>query len=78
MFFQADGTPYTPGNFSSTGGIVRQTPVITAADGVSITGFGFQDGPFYGTSAAAPHAAAIAALVMHALPASRRRRCAPP
>ena len=68
LFFRADGTPFTPGNVSSTGGIVRQTPVITAADGVSITGFGFGTGFFYGTSAAAPHAAAIAALVMHARP----------
>jgi Subtilase family len=68
MFFQADGTPYTPGNFSSTGGIVRQTPVITAADGVSVTGFSFITGPFYGTSAAVPHAAAIAALVMQSRP----------
>ncbi len=42
---------------------VRQSPVITAADGASngtaVSGFY----PFYGTSAAAPHAGAIAALV---------------
>jgi hypothetical protein len=68
LFFQADGTPYTPGDFSSTGGIVRQVPALTAADGVSVTGLGFGVGSFYGTSAAAPHAAAIAALVMHAHP----------
>ena len=33
VFFQADGTPYTPGNTTSTGGVVRQKPDITAADG---------------------------------------------
>ena len=32
----ADGTPITPGDFSATGGLVRQKPDITAADGVSI------------------------------------------
>lgn len=61
VFFHADGTPITPGNFSSTGGTVRQKPDITAADGVSTTVEDFS--PFFGTSAAAPHAAAIAALV---------------
>src|SRR6185436_19553355 len=40
MFFQANGTPFTPGNVSSTGGISRQKPDITAADGVSVTGAG--------------------------------------
>ena len=41
MFFGADGTPITPGDFSSTGGAVRQKPDITAADGVitSVDGF---------------------------------------
>jgi subtilisin-like proprotein convertase family protein len=60
MFFNADGSPITPGNFSSTGGVVRQKPEITAADGVSDSVLGFS--PFFGTSAAAPNAAAIAAL----------------
>jgi hypothetical protein len=61
VFFNADGTPITPGNFSSTGGAVRQKPDLTAADGVatSVTGFA----SFFGTSAAAPHAASIAALL---------------
>jgi hypothetical protein len=68
LFFAADGTPITPGNFSSTGGVVRQKPDITAADGVSVTGVGGFGSPFYGTSAAAPHAAAIAALVKAAKP----------
>jgi hypothetical protein len=66
IFFQANGTPYTPGNFSSTGGIVRQKPDITAADGVQVTGVGNFPSPFFGTSAAAPHAAAIAGLIKSA------------
>jgi subtilisin family serine protease len=61
MFYQADGTPITPGNFSKTGGVVLAKPDFTAADGVTTTPPGFA--PFFGTSAAAPHAAAIAALV---------------
>jgi hypothetical protein len=63
IFYQADGTPITTGNVSSTGGQVLQKPDITAADGVSVTGVGGFPSPFFGTSAAAPHAAAIAALV---------------
>ena len=66
MFYNADGTPITPGNVTSTGGAVRPKPDITAADGVQTTVPGFQ--PFYGTSAAAPHAAAIAALLRSAKP----------
>jgi hypothetical protein len=65
MFFNADGSPITPGNLSSTGGRVYEKPDITAADGVTTTlpsGGGLN--PFHGTSAAAPHAAAIAALVL--------------
>jgi hypothetical protein len=69
VFFQSNGTPYTPANFSSTGGIVRQKPDITAADGTAVTGVGNFPNPFYGTSAAAPHAGAIAALIKSANPA---------
>ena len=68
LFFQPNGTPYTPGNFSSTGGVVRQKPDITAADGGVVSGAGGFSNPFFGTSAAAPHAAAIAALVKQARP----------
>ena len=68
MFFDAAGNPFTPGNFSSTGGIVRQKPDITAADGTKVTGAGSFPTPFFGTSAAAPHAAAIAALLKSANP----------
>ncbi len=61
MFFNANGTAITPGNFSSTGGSVLTKPDITAADGASTSVVGF--GSFFGTSAAAPHAAAIAAMI---------------
>ena len=64
IFFEADGTPITPGNFSSTGGRVLQKPDLAAADGVSTSTPGFST--FRGTSAAAPHAAAIAALMLEA------------
>ena len=64
IFFKADGTAITPGNFSSTGGRVLQKPDLAAADGVSISAPGFAT--FHGTSAAAPHAAAIAALMLEA------------
>ncbi|MGW4487904.1 S8 family peptidase [Amycolatopsis sp. NPDC004368] len=66
VFYRADGTALTPGNVSSTGGVVRAKPDLTAADGVATSVPGFQ--PFYGTSAAAPHAAAIAALLLSGKP----------
>ena len=66
IFYNPDGTHITPGNYSSTGGYVRKKPDITAADGVLCSTPGF--GHFYGTSAAAPHAAAITALLLSAKP----------
>jgi subtilisin-like proprotein convertase family protein len=45
---------------------LRQQPRFTAADGTSSTVPGFT--PFFGTSAAAPHAAAVAALMLQANP----------
>lgn len=69
IYFAPDGSPITPGNYSSTGGLVRQKPDIAAADGGKTSFFGStnQVEPgvfrFFGTSAAAPHAAAIAALL---------------
>jgi len=69
IFFAEDGAPITPGNYSSTGGLVRQKPDIAAADGGKTSFFGqtnqVEPGVFrfLGTSAAAPHAAAIAALL---------------
>ena len=69
IFFQGDGAAITPGNFTATGGQVLQKPDFTAADDVSVTGVGGFPTPFQGTSAAAPHAAAIAALVQSRFPA---------
>jgi len=68
IFFNADGSPVTPGNvlFSTNGGVVRQKPDITAADGVTTADNVFPLPIFYGTSAAAPHAGAIAALLKSA------------
>ncbi|MHA3703992.1 S8 family serine peptidase [Jatrophihabitans sp. YIM 134969] len=66
VFFTPDGRALTPGNTTTTGGQVRQKPDITSADGTSSSIFGFD--PFFGTSAAAPHAAALAALVLSGNP----------
>jgi subtilase family protein len=66
MFFFPNGTAVTPGNvlFATNGGRLLKKPDITAADCVTTA---FPVGvfnKFCGTSAAAPHAAAIAALLM--------------
>lgn len=66
IFYEADGTPITPGNLVAGGGVVRQKPDLAAADGVSTATPGFST--FFGTSAAAPHAAAIGALVLSRQP----------
>jgi Subtilase family len=64
MFLKPDGSAITPGNvlFGTGGGTVLQKPDITAADCVATGTPGFI--PFCGTSAAAPHAGAIAALAL--------------
>ena len=64
IFFQPNGTAITAGNFSSTGGKLLQKPDLTAATCVSTATPGFST--FCGTSAAAPHAAAIGALMLEA------------
>ena len=64
IFFQPNGTAITAGNFSSTGGKLLQKPDLTAATCVSTATPGFSI--FCGTSAAAPHAAAIGALMLEA------------
>ncbi len=59
MFYYADGTPITPGNVSSSGGLILQKPDLAAGDGVTTTIFN----PFYGTSASVANAAGLAALI---------------
>ena len=61
MFFQPNGTP-----LAGAMGVVRLKPDFTAADGVTTSLEDFT--PFFGTSAAAPHAAAIAGLVLSGNP----------
>ena len=68
IFYNPDGSPITPGNvlLGTGGGTNLSKPDITAADGAVSMTPGFL--PFFGTSAAAPHAAGIAALVKQAKP----------
>lgn len=69
IFYDATGTAITAGNFlfGTNGGTTLQKPDLSAADGVITKTTGFN--PFFGTSASAPHAAAIAALIKSAKPA---------
>jgi PKD repeat protein len=68
-FSSKGGTPIL---FDTTGNpipaLVRQKPEIVAPDGVNTTFFPTPVIPFFGTSAAAPHAAGAAALMLHANP----------
>ena len=59
--------------FSSRGPTLdgRMKPDIVGIDGVRISGAGGFPSPFFGTSAAAPHVAGIAALVLQAAPCLR-------
>jgi subtilisin family serine protease len=61
-YYAADGTAYTPNDFTASGGRDVQKPDLTAADDITTDVIGLA--PFKGTSAAAPHAAAIAALIL--------------
>ena len=65
-----DTTNSTLEFFSSRGPTIdgRQKPDVSAIDGVSITGAGAFGTIFFGTSAAVPHVAAIAALAAQSAP----------
>ncbi len=67
---QADPGNDTIESFSSIGPTNdgRNKPDASAIDGVAVTGNGGFVNPFYGTSAAAPHAAGIAALILSCKP----------
>jgi hypothetical protein len=70
VFYDRNNQPIKGGvTFASGGGELRKKPDLSAADGVATTlppGTGLN--PFFGTSAAAPHAAAVAALMKSAVP----------
>ena len=68
MFYNRDGSAITPGNLliGTGGGAVLNKPELTAADDVNTGVAGYTS--FSGTSAAAPHAAAVAALLLEAVP----------
>ena len=74
---QADAGADSPEAFSSRGPFTvlfpgaasRGKPDAMGIDGVSVTGVGGFPTPFFGTSAAAPHGAGIAALLRGAVPA---------
>ena len=72
IFYDPAGNAITPGNilFGTNGGVVRQKPDITAADNVTTSGNNLGGGltQFSGTSAAAPHAGAIAGSIKSANP----------
>ncbi|MDE2461642.1 MAG: S8 family serine peptidase, partial [Gammaproteobacteria bacterium] len=53
----------------ATGSSLRMKPDFVGVDGVSVTGAGGFENPFYGTSAAAPHIAGLIALLESGFPA---------
>jgi subtilase family protein len=66
----SDATHSTIEFFSSNGPTVdgRLKPDVAGIDGVSITGAGNFENPFFGSSAASPHAAGVAALLLQSAP----------
>jgi hypothetical protein len=66
----SDSTYSTIQFFSTQGPTLddRMKPEIAGIDGVSVTGAGQFVDPFFGTSAAAPHVAAMAALALQSAP----------
>jgi subtilisin-like proprotein convertase family protein len=78
-FYDRNGVQIGAGNptFAGNAGVTIKKPDASAADGVTTTlpsSSGLN--PFFGTSAAAPHAAAIAALVKAAVPSADATRIA--
>lgn len=76
VFYHPNGVRIRGGvTFASGGGEFRLKPDISAADGVATTlppASGLN--PFFGTSAAAPHAAGVAALMKSAVPGNNAFR----
>jgi subtilisin-like proprotein convertase family protein len=72
VFFTPQGAPLTPGDFTATGGVVRNKPDLAAADGVTTSVAGFA--PFFGTSASAAHVAGLAALLFSGRPGVSARQ----
>lgn len=56
------------GPVTMRGGTTRSKPDVVGIDGVSVTGAGIFPSTFFGTSAAAPHVAAMAALIKSYFP----------
>lgn len=67
IFYRPDGSPITPGNYSSSGGLVLNKPDVFAAAGLTTSVAGFEK--YTGTSASAPQAAGMLALLLQAQPA---------
>ena len=79
IFYNQNGQPLTRFGsfvFAGFGGRTLFKPEFTAADGVTTSFPLFASGlnPFFGTSAAAPHAGAIAALAKSANPSANRQQ----
>jgi subtilisin family serine protease len=70
IFYDATGALIGTGaTLASTGGLTRKKPDLAGADGVMTTLPGTSGlNPFFGTSAAAPHVAGVAALLVSAAP----------
>ena len=67
-FYSSHGPSTICSSFPCTSPVLRATPAITGIDNVSVTLAGLGVSPFAGTSASAPHLAAIAALLLEADP----------